>query len=145
MKMKIFTIVCAGVFISLLMASIHSTFLLAGGSDVLDMNVIPSPVSQVVTLVLFLVFSLILVVSGSKLNRRVLLSSFTLLFVFFLFVLINGHTFTISGKKHAMIDKWYHLTLQKLPFNPNGSFESMHYRDTPLGLLWQMENLSYLF
>ncbi|WP_444927838.1 hypothetical protein ACJJI4_09225 [Microbulbifer sp. TRSA002] len=140
MKIKIFSVLCVGLFLSLLMASIHNTFLLAGGSEVLDVNEIPSPATQIITVTLFLAFALVVVVFGAKLSNGQYLSVIFILLICFLLIIVSGHTFTISGKKHAMLDKWYHLTLQELPFDPNGDFGAMHYRETSFGVIISNEN-----
>ena len=121
------------------MMAIHDPFILAGGSDSLDVNVLPSSIAQIISFLIFVMVSVFYIKLGRK-KRTIILTIFLLLSVFSL--LTNGHSFTISGKKHAIVDKWFIVPVQSIPIDPTEEFESVYYKDYQIGVLIEQEKSS---
>lgn len=111
-----------------LLLSTHDSFLLAGGSDSLDVVTLPTIFSQLAGLILFfiaLVHFIKVRYGNMKIGRL-----FKVLFILlsFITVLASGHTHTISGKQHAFVDQWFHVPVQTLTFDPRESIENYKYK-----------------
>jgi len=124
--MKLFFTVLITLALGLMVLSIRDPVFLSAGSDALDIVILPEPASQLIALVLF--FFSIAHMSVKYPNKH--LGNILKLFFFvpaFIIMLASGHTHTISGKQHAIIDQWFHLPLQKLEFDPSKSIERYKY------------------
>jgi len=124
--MKLFFTVLITLVLGLMVLSIRDSVFLSGGSDALDIVTLPEPASQAIALGLF--FFSIVHMSVKYPNKH--LGNILKLFFFvpaFIIMLASGHTYTISGKQHAIIDQWFHVPLQKLEFDPTKSIERYKY------------------
>jgi hypothetical protein len=127
--MKIYFAIFITVIFGVLILSINDPVFLAGGSDSLDISVLPDPASQSIALMVFfisVVHSLLIKYKNKTVGRW--------LKVFFIIIALivlaaSGHTYTISGKYHAFVDKWYHMPVQTLEFDPTESIDSFTYKD----------------
>lgn len=121
MKTKVCILVVLVAVFSLLMAAMHDTFLLAGGSDALEINAIPAFEYQILS-ILALVSVLVVVIF-----RQTQVAYF-FVFLAVLIIVLNGHTFTISGKRHFIVDRWFFIPIQTLQFDPSEGLISAYYR-----------------
>ncbi len=124
--MKLFFTMLITLALGLMVLSVRDPVLLSSGSDALDIATRPEPTSQAIALVLF--FFSILHISIKYPNKH-LGNILKLLFFVpaFIIMLASGHTYTISGKQHAVIDQWFHVPLQKIEFDPTKSIERYKY------------------
>ncbi len=121
MKIKVSVLIVLVAVFSLLMAAMHDAFLLAGGSDVLEINATPVPKYQILSILVFVVISVVVIFRQTQVAYFLVLLSA-------LIVLLNGHTFTISGKRHSMVDRWFFIPIQTLEFDPSEGLNSGYYR-----------------
>jgi len=130
--MRIIIIIGIAVVLGLLLLSVQDPVFLAGGSDSLDISIVPNPLSQWFALILFImsIIHIFIVKYGSK-PLGIVVKTFILFFATIIF-LISGHTYTISGKQHAFIDQWFHIPVQRLEINPTGSIEQFAYKDNSI-------------
>ena len=107
--MKIFFTLFITLIFGLLILSINDPVFLAGGSDSLDISIIPNATSQSIALIFFffsIIHGLKVKYKNEKIGRSLKAVSISLALIC---LLSSGHTFTISGKQHAFVDKLFHI------------------------------------
>ncbi len=138
--MKIFFAIFVTVIFGVLILSINDPVFLAGGSDSLDISVLPESTSQSIALMIFfisIVHGLMMKYKNKTIGRW--------LKVFFIIIALivlaaSGHTYTISGKQHVFVDKWYHMPVQTLEFDPTESIDSFTYKDKGIFIFIYKDN-----
>ena len=129
MKTKLITVGIITAVFGLLILNIQDPFFLAGGSDSLELTAAPSAISQWVALLLFFIISTLYILIPSKKNRFVSCFKSGALIVSVFLLIISGHSYTYSGRQHALIDSWYFMPLQTLSVNPQNFLNNGEYMD----------------
>lgn len=113
---------------SLLFVAMNTPFIIAEGSDSLEIVIMPSALSQWATLLLYSCSYLFFIVYGRQ-SAPVQKSINILLILLFLALLIlNSHFFKISGRESQLVDTWLFIPTQSMPFDPSGDMSLITYR-----------------
>lgn len=123
-------------FIAALVAAsfgMQDPIILSSGSDSLDRSFTPTLASQLSALMLCFSVTAILMLSPLKKRLHISLKALLLLLTTYL-VFISGFSFTISGKNHALVVKWYLISIQSTPFDPTSNLENFSYNTNSLML-----------
>ncbi|MBU6951276.1 hypothetical protein [Hahella sp. HN01] len=132
MKSKILfsvVIIFVAAIASFFILAIRDPVFLAGGSDALDVVVTPKPITQWISVSLFCMAFFYLVFSKPALSIWGKFVKVGLGATSLMLLVSSGHTYTISGKAHALIDQWYGVSVQSLGFNPTEGVQGIRYEN----------------
>ena len=129
MKIKLTFTVTVTVIFGLLILGTQDPFILAGGSELLELTAIPSKNSQWAALLLFFIVSVLSILIPFKKNLLNTCITFGVFTTLIFLLAVSGHSYTYSGRQHALIDRWYFIDLQNLHVNPNNFLNNGEYTD----------------
>ena len=130
--MKLFFSILIVVIVGLLYMSMQDPVFMARGSDSLNISALPNSLSQSISLILLLaVFLFTLKLNCFKKPSSLLIKVFLVVFAI-ITGFVNGHSYTYSGKSHALIDQWFHIPIQTLKIDPTGNISDISYKQNGL-------------
>lgn len=94
--------------------------MLSGGSTSLDIHVTPEPVQSWISLGFFVAVVVALRFSGWFTGMAGLITGTGLMLVSLAWLALNSHSFTISGRENAFIDRWFMIPTEVVSFDPTG-------------------------
>lgn len=113
--------------------AIQNPMLLSGGSNSLEVHVTPDPVQSWLSLGAFFAFAIAVRFSGWFKGRLGTITAVGLLSFSLAAMILNSHSFTLSGRQHAFIDRWLLVPTNKVSFDPAGDVSE--YVVSDIGLL----------
>jgi len=112
---------------SLLFVAMNTQFIVAGGSDSLEVVVKPSALSQWVTLTLFFCSYFFFILRKTRLSPLQKNINIILVLFFFALLMLNSHFFRISGRENKLVDSWFFIPTQSISFHPSGDASQIKY------------------